>query len=53
LSRIDPAVGCYKYRQIAAFYVINQRGIADVMMRRIGPDIPPADALPPGFPALT
>lgn len=42
----------YKYAQIAAYYVINQAGIADVMKGRIGPGIPPADHLPPDFPAL-
>lgn len=39
-----------KYAHIAAYYKINQGGIADVMKGRIGPDIPPADELPPGFP---
>ena len=42
----------YKYAPIASFYCINQGGIADVMMGRIGPDIPPAKKLPLGFPAL-
>ena len=41
----------YKYAQIAAYYVINQAGIADVMKGRIGPNIPAADHLPPDFPA--
>jgi hypothetical protein len=40
----------YKYQEIAAFYVINQGGIADVMKGRIGPEIPAANDLPPGFP---
>lgn len=43
----------YKYHQIAAYYVINQGGIADVMKGRIRPDIPTASSLPPDFPALT
>lgn len=42
----------YKYAHIAAYYVINQAGIADVMKGRIGPEIDPADHLPPDFPAL-
>lgn len=42
----------YKYALIASYFVINQGGIADVMMGRIGPDIPPADRLPPDFPAM-
>ncbi|PLR28920.1 hypothetical protein SGCZBJ_00320 [Caulobacter zeae] len=42
----------YKYQQIAAYYVINQGGIADVMKGRIGPEIPPASILPTDFPAL-
>jgi hypothetical protein len=40
----------YKYQQIAAYYVINQGGIADVMMGRISPEIPPANDLPADFP---
>ena len=40
-----------KYQVIAAHYVINQGGIADVMKGRIGPEIPPAEVLPPDFPA--
>jgi hypothetical protein len=42
----------YKYPQIAAFFVINQGRIADVMKGRIYPEVPPASALPPDFPAL-
>ena len=42
----------YKYAPIAAYYVINQAWIADVMKGRIGPDIAPADHLPPDFPPL-
>lgn len=42
----------YKYDQIAAYFVINQGRIADVMMGRIGPDVPMADQLPPDFPML-
>ncbi len=43
----------YQYKEIAAFYVINQGRIADVMMGRLWPGVPPADELPPGFPALS
>lgn len=42
----------YKYQVIAAYFVINQGGIADVMKGRIAPEVPPADQLPPDFPAL-
>lgn len=42
----------YKYNQIAAYYVINQGGISDVMKGRIRPDIPCAISLPSDFPAL-
>ncbi|HEY2709378.1 MAG TPA: hypothetical protein VGI95_15115 [Caulobacteraceae bacterium] len=42
----------YKYEVIASYFIINQGRIADVMMGRIGPDIPPASDLPPDFPAL-
>jgi hypothetical protein len=42
----------YKYEIIASYYVINQGRIADVMKGRIGPGVPPADQLPPDFPAL-
>lgn len=41
----------YKYEVIASYFVINQGRIADVMKGRIGPDIAPADLLPPDFPA--
>jgi hypothetical protein len=39
-----------KYEVIASYFVINQGRIADVMMGRIGPEVPPADRLPPDFP---
>jgi hypothetical protein len=42
----------YKYEVIAAYFTINQGRIADVMMGRIAPDVPPAPKLPPDFPAL-
>jgi hypothetical protein len=42
----------YGYTQIATYYCINQGGIADVMMGRIGPNVPAADDLPKDFPAL-
>lgn len=42
----------YHYPPIASFFVINQGRIADVMKGRLFPDVPPASALPPGFPAL-
>jgi hypothetical protein len=42
----------YQYPPIAAFFVINQGRIADVMKGRICPDVPAAETLPPGFPAL-
>ncbi|MCC7267722.1 MAG: hypothetical protein IT546_10340 [Caulobacteraceae bacterium] len=42
----------YPYDVIAAFFVINQGRIADIMMGRIGPEIPPAKRLPPDFPPL-
>lgn len=41
-----------KYEVIASYYVLNQGRIADVMKGRIGPDIPPAHALPSDFPAV-
>lgn len=40
----------YNYARIASYYSINQGRIADVMKGRIGPDIPPAEALPADFP---
>jgi len=43
----------YKYEVIASYFVINQGRIADVMKGRIGPEIPPAMALPPDFPAYS
>ncbi len=42
----------YKYQVIAAYYVINQGGIADVMKGRIAPEVAPAPVLPADFPAL-
>lgn len=42
----------YKYAVIAAYYIINQGRIADVMMGRIGPHIAAADKLPDDFPTL-
>ncbi len=41
----------YNYARIAAYFEINQGRIADVMKGRRFPDIPPADRLPPDFPA--
>jgi hypothetical protein len=41
----------YKYEVIASYFVINQGRIADVMKGRIGPEVPPANELPPDFPA--
>lgn len=43
----------YKYEVIASYFVINQGRIADVMMGRIGPGVPPARGLPADFPART
>lgn len=43
----------YHYSTIAAFYSINQGGIADVMKGRIDPHIAPAASLPSGFPPLS
>jgi hypothetical protein len=40
----------YKYEVIAAYFVINQGRIADVMKGRIGAQIAPAKCLPPDFP---
>jgi len=42
----------YGYVPIASYFVINQGRIADVIFGRIGLDVPPADRLPPDFPAL-
>ena len=42
----------YQYPPIAAYFVINQGRIADVMKGRLFPDVPPAPELPSGFPAL-
>lgn len=41
----------YNYATIAAYYGINQGRIADVMMGRRFPEIPPATSLPPDFKA--
>jgi hypothetical protein len=41
----------YNYARIASYFQINQGRIADVMMGRRFPEIPPATALPPDFPA--
>jgi hypothetical protein len=43
----------YKYETIAAYFVINQGRIADVMCGRIGRDVAPAAKLPNDFPELT
>lgn len=40
------------YAQIAAYFVINQGRIADVMKGRLFPNTPPANALPADFPAF-
>ncbi|WP_020184795.1 hypothetical protein [Methylopila sp. 73B] len=42
----------YGYVPIAAYFVINQGRIADVMKGRMSPEVPPAAHLPPDFPAL-
>lgn len=42
----------YPYTPIASFFCINFGGIADVMMERIHPEVPPASRLPDGFPPL-
>ena len=42
----------YHYPPIAAFFVINQGRIADVVKGRLFPEVPPAEKLPPGFPVL-
>lgn len=41
----------YNYSVIAAYLVINQGRIADVMKGRRFPNIPPATRLPADFPA--
>jgi len=38
------------YSIIASYFVINQGRIADVIMGRMFPEVPPADRLPPDFP---
>jgi len=42
----------YSYAEIAAYFVLNQGRIADIMKGRIGPQIQPAEYLPDDFPAL-
>lgn len=42
----------YNYVPIASYFRINQGRIADVMMGRLFPDIPPADELPADFPVM-
>lgn len=41
----------YNYARIAAYFQINQGRIADVMMGRLYPEIPPANDLPADFPS--
>ena len=40
----------YNYARIASYFEINQGRIADVMMGRRFPGIPPASTLPADFP---
>jgi hypothetical protein len=40
----------FNYARIASYFQINQGRIADVMMGRKFPDIPPASTLPSDFP---
>lgn len=40
----------YNYARIASYFQINQGRIADVMMGRRFPEIPPATSLPTDFP---
>lgn len=40
----------YNYARIASYFQINQGRIADVMMGRRFPEIPPAHTLPSDFP---
>ena len=40
----------YNYARIASYFEINQGRIADVMMGRRFPEIPPASTLPADFP---
>lgn len=42
----------YNYETIASYFVINQGRIADVMKKRLWPDVAPASELPADFPAL-
>lgn len=51
IIKLARALG-YKYDVIASYFVINQGRIADVMKGRIGPDVTPANKLPPDFPVL-
>jgi len=39
------------YDQIAAYFIINQGRIADVVKGRLYPLVPPADRLPSDFPS--
>jgi hypothetical protein len=41
----------YNYARIASYFQINQGRIADVMMGRRFPEIPPAQELPSDFPS--
>ncbi len=41
----------YNYARIASYFQINQGRIADVVMGRLFPEIPPAAALPADFPS--
>ena len=41
----------YNYARIASYFEINQGRIADVMMGRLFPDVPPAKELPVDFPS--
>jgi hypothetical protein len=43
----------YKYATIAAYFVMNQGRIADIMFGRIGADVAPASKLPHDFPELS
>jgi hypothetical protein len=40
----------YNYARIASYFQINQGRIADVMMGRLFPEVPPATTLPADFP---
>ncbi|MBX9824733.1 MAG: hypothetical protein K2Y27_07030 [Xanthobacteraceae bacterium] len=51
IIKLARALG-YKYEVIAAYFVINQGRIADIVKGRIGPSIPQAKDLPSDFPHL-